>query len=60
MGEISYRRDPSLGQAELVSGSLEIHEICGDHETYIHGHVKDLVIPLGACNKKVERDMRAP
>jgi amino acid adenylation domain-containing protein len=54
ISEKSYRRDPAVDWANLVSDGIEVIKATGDHETYIRQYVQGAAKLLRACLEKVE------
>jgi amino acid adenylation domain-containing protein len=49
VSEAYYRRDPTLGWDTLARGGVHLHQVPGNHETYIREHVEMTAQTLKAC-----------
>ncbi|HEY2917984.1 MAG TPA: amino acid adenylation domain-containing protein, partial [Candidatus Binatia bacterium] len=57
VNEESFRRNPTFGWADLVTGEIQPYKARGDHESYIRDHVHAVARQLKQCLEKAEEEL---
>ena len=52
-----YRRDPTIGWGDLVSGVIDVYEAPGEHLSYIRDHFQATAKKLRECLEKAEKEL---
>ena len=55
VNEELYQSSPNLGWEDTVTGGIEIHELPGNHNSYIRDNVQIMAKKLKECLEKAEK-----